>query len=155
SVRADGSKALIAWSESLRQAGAKELFVIINLGDMPGLPVVVVPLVPGADGAEVGRLFCGGGPQRPVMHFPTCATIHNAVVAGTPAALERARGAESKPRPELADAFAAVKEESIGLRLLFLPSADARRVVEETVPNLPRELGSRPITDITQGLSWA
>ena len=40
---------------------AKELFIIVNLADMPGLPLVVVPLSPGADAAEIGRLFCGGG----------------------------------------------------------------------------------------------
>ncbi len=40
-------------------------------------------------------------------------------------------------------------------RILILPSADLRRVVEETMPNLPQELGGGPITVVTQGVQWA
>jgi len=121
---------------------------------MPGMPFVVVPLNPGADATAIGRLFCGGGNQPQPIAFPTCATIHNAVMAGTPAALERVRSAQPADRPELAAAFAAVGEEKISLRLLILPSPDTRRVLEETLPNLPRELGGRPITELTRGVIW-
>ena len=155
STMADVSKPLLAWSESLRGAGAKEVFVVVNIGDMPGLPVIVVPLVPGSDAAEIGRLLCGGGKQLPPVRFPTCGTIHNAVMAGTDAALERVRGAHPAARPELAAALDAVKDGSNGLRLLILPSADTRRIVEEMVPNLPREVGGGPITDLSRGLLWA
>ena len=151
---ADASKPLLAWSESLRRAGAKDLFVVVNASDMPGHPVVVVPLTPGADAAEIGKLFCGGGKQPTPVHFPTCATLHNAVMAGTAAALDRVRNA-APPRPELAAAFSALNDGSMGLRLLILPSADTRRILEETVPTLPRELGGGPITEITRGLLWA
>ena len=88
---ADASKALLDGSENLRKSGAKELVVVVNASDMPGLPLVVVPLSPGADAAEIGRLFCGGGKQPPPVHFPTCATLHDTVMAGTSAALDRVR----------------------------------------------------------------
>ena len=153
-VFADASKPLLAWSESLRKAGAKELFVVVNAGDMPGLPVVVVPLSPGADATEIGKLLCGGGKQPPPVCFSTCATLHNAVMAGTAAALDRARNA-APPRPELAAAFSALNDRAMSLQLLILPSADTRRILEETVPTLPRELGGGPITEITRGLLWA
>jgi prepilin-type processing-associated H-X9-DG protein len=152
---ADASKALLAWHDSLRRAGAKELFVVINACDMPGLPVVVVPLTQGTDAAEIGRLFCGGGKAPPPIPFPTCASLHNAVMAGTAAALDRVRDVSPQPRPELAAAFAALDDGSIGLRLLVIPSADTRRVLEETVPSLPRELGGGPITQLTRGILWA
>jgi prepilin-type processing-associated H-X9-DG protein len=155
SMVADMTRALLAWSDALRGAGAKELDVVLSVSDLPGLPYVVVPLGAGSDAAAIGRLFCGGGPERPPIAFPTCATIHNAVMAGTPAALERVRGAQPAARPELAAAFAAVGDEKIGLRLLILPSPDTRRVLEETVPTLPREFGGGPITELTRGVLWA
>jgi hypothetical protein len=152
---ADASKPLLAWSDSLRQAGAKELFVVINASDMPGPPFAVVPLAPGADAAEIGRLFCGGGKLPPPVHFPTCATLHNAVMAGTAATLDRLRSVSPQPRPELADAFAALSDGSMSLRVLLVPSAETRRVLEETVPTLPQELGGGPITALTRGILWA
>jgi prepilin-type processing-associated H-X9-DG protein len=155
SPTADGSKAPLAWYDGLRRAGARELFVVIHLSDMPGLPIVVVPLHPGADAGEIGRLFCGGGKEPPPIRFPTCATLYNAVMVGTASALDRVRSVAPPRRPELADAFAALNDGSIGHRLLVLPTADTRRVIEEMVPILPRELGGGPITDITRGLVWA
>ena len=88
---AERVRLLSAWSEGLKQAGAREVFVVVSLDDLPGPPVVVVPLSPGSDAARIGRLLCGrGDPSSPPM-FPTCATIHDAVVAGTPQAIERVR----------------------------------------------------------------
>ena len=121
---------------------------------MPGLPLVVVPLSPGADAAEIGRLFCGGGKEKPPIAFPTCATLHNAVVAGTSSAVDRVRSSQSSSHADLAAAFAAVGDEKIGMRLLLIPSAETRRILEETVPNLPKELGGGPITQLTRGLLW-
>jgi hypothetical protein len=152
---AEVSKPLTGWIEGLKGAGAKDLFVVVDVADMPGPPVVVVPLAPGANAAEIGRLLCGGGkPQQPIC-LPSCATLHDAVVAGTPAALDRIRGIAPMSRPELTDAFAALNDGSIGLRLLIAPSAETRRVLEETVPTLPRELGGGPTTALTRGLLWA
>jgi hypothetical protein len=152
---ADAVKALMGWSESLRGAGAKELDVVVSLGDLPGIPSVVVPLGDGVNEAEVRRLLCGQGQQRPPITFPACSTIHNAVMAGTAASLERARQSPAALTQDLAAAWAAVGEEKFGLRLFLLPSPDTRRVVEELVPKLPRDLGGGPITDLTHGLLWA
>ena len=143
-----------AWSEGLKQAGGREVFVVVSLDDLPGPPVLVVPLNPGSDAARIGRLLCGGGDRSSPSMFPTCATIHDAVVAGTPKAIERVRGLKPAHRPELAAAFAAVADETIGLRIVLIPSPEARRVFEEVVPELPRELGGGPITDLTRGVLW-
>ena len=74
---------------------------------------------------------------------------------GSPAALERVRRAAAAPRPELSAAFAAAGGEAVAARLLILPSADSRRVLEEMVPNFPAELGGGPMTDLTRGMIWA
>jgi len=153
-VLADTKKIALQWSEALRRAGAKELYLVFSVMDMPGPPFVVVPLVQGADAAEIGRLFCGGGNEPPLVKFAHCATVHEAVFAGTPAALDRVRRPPAVPRPELSASFAAVGDESIAARLLLLPSADSRRILEEMVPNFPAELGGGPTTDLTRGMLW-
>jgi len=148
------SKIALHWSEALRRAGAKELYLVFSVIDMPGPPFVVVPLVEGADAAEIGRLFCGGGKEPPLVKFADCATVHDAVFAGTPAALERVRRQPAVLRAELSASFAAVGDESIAARLLVLPSADSRRTLEEMVPSFPAELGGGPMTDLTRGMLW-
>jgi len=84
--------------------------------------------------------------------LPTCATVHNAVFAGTNEALERVRQLKRVERPELAAAFATLGD--TGAELILTPSADTRRVVEEMLPILPKELGGGPITGVTRGLLW-
>ena len=145
----------LQWSEALRKAGAKDIYMLFSMIDMPGQPFVVVPLVAGADAAQISRLLERGGNGPRLLAFPTSATLHNAVIAGVPAALERARRAAAAPRPELSAAFAAAGGEAVAARLLILPSADSRRVVEEMVPTFPAELGGGPMTDLTHGMVWA
>jgi prepilin-type processing-associated H-X9-DG protein len=143
-VPARGMKMAQALSEGLKSAGAKELYVVFSIIDMPGQPFLVVPL---ADGAQAE------GIARAIHAEPT--PIHNAIVSGRPEALARLRGAGLIERPELSAAFGAVRDEPLVVRLLVLPSADSRRVFEEMMPRFPEELGGGPITDFTQGLIWA
>jgi Protein of unknown function (DUF1559) len=147
-------KGVFTWSERLKQAGVREAYGIVSLDDMPGLPVVVVPLAAGADADQIGRILRGQAGASAPIAFPACATIRDAVVAGTPKALERIRNLKPTRHPDLSAAFAAVGDESIGLRMLVLPSDDTRRVFEELIPNLPRELGGGPITQWTRGMRW-
>ena len=58
------------------------------------------------------------------------------IVVPSPAALERVRLAPAPLRPELSVAFAAAGDETVAARLLILPSADTRRVLEEMVPKM-------------------
>jgi hypothetical protein len=67
---------------------------------------VIVPLGEGADAKAIGQLLCGGGTVKGPVTLPTCATVHNAVFAGTNEALERVRQLKPVERPELAAAFA-------------------------------------------------
>jgi prepilin-type processing-associated H-X9-DG protein len=145
----------LQWSDSLRKAGAKEVYFLMSVIDISGPPLVVVPLVGGTDAAQISRLFKGDGTGPSLFGLHACATLHNAVVAGSPAALERARLAAAAPRPELFAAFAAAGGEVVAARLLILPSADSRRVLEEMVPAFPPELGGGPMTDLTHGIIWA
>jgi prepilin-type processing-associated H-X9-DG protein len=141
---ADGMRLVRDWSEGLKGAGAKELYVVFSVIDMPGPAFLVVPLADGAQAEGIARtIHAEPGP------------IHNAIVSGRPEALARLRRAPAAARPELSAAFGAVGEDSVVVRLFILPSADSRRVLEETMPRFPAEVGGGPITDLTHGLIWA
>jgi hypothetical protein len=150
------AQTIAPWFAALRKAGAKELYV---LGILPELlspsssPFpMIVPLGEGADARAIGQLLCGGGSVKEPVTLPTCATVHNAVFAGTNEALERVRQLKPVERPDLPAAFAALGD--TGAELVLTPSADTRRVVEEMLPILPKELGGGPITGVTRGQRW-
>jgi hypothetical protein len=154
---AEASQAIAPWIAALRKAGARQIYLLVALHDVMSpansAAPVIVPLSEGADAKTIGELLCGTGGVKGPVSWPTCATIHQAVFAGSNEALERARQADPAERPELTTALAAVGD-TAG-ELLLVPSADARRVLEETLPNLPRELGGGPITSVSRGLAWA
>ncbi|HEX8203764.1 MAG TPA: hypothetical protein VF590_25025, partial [Isosphaeraceae bacterium] len=124
------TKAAGAWADALKRAGARDLFVLIDLADMPGLPVAAVPLAGGADGAAIARVLSGGGLDAPVR-WPAVETIRGAVIAGTPEAVARIRAAEPGERPEVAAALAAGGEAPV--RVAIAPTPTLRRALEESV----------------------
>ena len=146
-----GTKAIDSSVDALKAAGAKDLFLLFDPADMPGLPTAVVPLVDGADGKAIASVLSGGTPRNP-FRWPASETIRGAVVAGTPVSLARIRDAEPRARPELLAAMAAGGDTSI--QIAIVPSTTLRRSIEESMAILPQELGGGPITTITQGLSW-
>ena len=88
----------MARSRCARRA-RREVYFVFSMIDMPGQPFVVVPLVEGADAAQISRLFQGGGKAPRLCGFRVYrATLHNAVIAGTPAALERVRPRSGRAR---------------------------------------------------------
>jgi hypothetical protein len=56
-------------------------------------------------------------------------------------------------RPELRDALAAAGKAAA--QFVLIPPASSRRVVEELLPQLPKEIGGGPSTVFTQGITWA
>ena len=71
---------------------------------------------------------------------------------GTQQALTRLEKTTSDPRPELAAAFETAGDSPI--QVLLLPPKYFRRVIEETMPRLPKEIGGGSTNVITKGLSW-
>jgi len=140
------------WFKALRNTGAKDLFVLITPDDLTELPLVVVPLEEGTDGGAVAELLTRGGRGAPAR-WPASEAIRGAQVAGTPAALARLRAAKPSVRPEFMAAFNGPDQTSV--HVILIPSTVQRRAIEESLPNLPPELGGKPITTLTQGLRWA
>jgi prepilin-type processing-associated H-X9-DG protein len=136
---------------ALKAAGAKDLFLLFEPADMPGLPTAVVPLADGADGKAIAALLTGSVRRNPVRWSAT-ETIRGAVVAGSSARLASIRNTVPKARPELAAAVAAGGDASI--QIAIVPSTTVRRLIEESLAMLPQQLGGGPITSVTRGLSW-
>ncbi len=74
----DGKAFMLRWSEGLKAAGAKDLYVLFSIIDMPGQPLVIVPLAGGAQAEGIARTIHG-----------EATPIHNAIVAGTAEAVAR------------------------------------------------------------------
>jgi hypothetical protein len=145
---------LTAWLDSLREAGARTIVLVVDAAEMPGLPSVVVPIAEGADAEAIGRILCGAeGESTAPVSWPTCASIRGAVFAGTDAALERVRAQAPADRPGFSKAFSASGDAPV--LLLISPSDDQRRVAEELLPVLPGPFEGTPVTALTRGLRWA
>jgi hypothetical protein len=56
-------------------------------------------------------------------------------------------------RPELVSAFEAAGDSAVQVALI--PPAYAARVIEEFMPQFPKDLGGGPTTVLTRGVSWA
>jgi hypothetical protein len=146
------------WLADFRRAGGKELYLLFAAGDFfatplliapLGEPLVVAPLGPGAKGKEITALltsskFLPRGDYEP---------IQGAVVGGNLEARARLRTLKPEPRPDLAKAFAAAGDTAA--QYLVLPTDDMRRVVEEIMPTLPKEIGGGSSTIWTHGVRWA
>jgi hypothetical protein len=138
-------------TESLRKAGAAEVYVLLRANQGPSF---VVPLVPGADRAKLEQTLAGkAAPEsRPFWQVGSVADI--AVFAGRQEELERARRADRKAPlpPWIAEAMKA--EESADIQIVFAPNAPLRQALEQQMPTLPPAIGGGPITVLTRGLTW-
>lgn len=143
------------WADSLRKAGAAELFLIVGPSNFPSPPSIVVPLPAGVPAKRIGEVLCGGGAEKPLYAWPTCVAVHGAVFAGTDEALERVvRNNPAVPvRSEIVEALQAERRGTI--QVILTPAADQRRILEEMIPTLPKELGGGPITTLSRGMKWS
>jgi len=135
----------------------------MSLSDLPRPLLVVLPLGEGADAEAIQRAIpaASRGPaSRPARedsgrggYHPTTEVVRGAVLFGLSPQIERVRKMD-KPhnRPELAKAFAAAGDTTV--QLLILPTDDARRVIEEMLPELPAELGGGSSKVFTRGMLW-
>jgi hypothetical protein len=145
------------WLAEIPKAGARDLYIVFPIAERP---FVLIPLEGGTDGAALSRLLKGAkqnGHARDerlaMLAFDVSETIGQAVFAGDEAAAKRLRSLKPRPWPGLAATFAAAGD-TTG-QLLIVPTADMRRVIEELVPQLPREIGDGPSTVLTRGILWA
>src|SRR5207245_1099651 len=138
------------WLAAWTKAGVRELYVVVSLADVPGLPpFVVVPLEGNADAKGLGEAL---GRAKPFQIFQF-EKIGPALVGGAEKTLARLKNLKPDNRPELVKAFAAAGDTAV--QAILVPTNENRRVVEEIMPKLPPELGGGPITIVTRGILWA
>jgi hypothetical protein len=147
---AEFRKGVEQWIKRLTKAGGQDIYWVASLADFtsqgPG-GFVIVPLTDGADEEALTRLV--GAP------FATSGKLGDgkAIFGGTKAELKRLESLKAPKRPELRKAFAAAGDTAA--QFLALPTFDNRRVLEEVMPMLPREIGGGSSRIITEGLRWA
>ena len=127
--------------DQLLQAGASEVFVIVSLEDFPrGQPLVVLPLAKGADPNKVQEVLTALGSNVKGE------SLHGAIVLAP-------QGVTKQPaaRPDLAKALATAGDTAI--QFAVSPAGDVRRVLRETLPPLPAELGGTTGAELADSFS--
>lgn len=144
---AQARRAAELWLTAFRDVGGKEIYLCFSVADFPTQSeYFILPLEGNLDLTKLKPLL-----QR---HGSTEAKVmHNAMVVGHEGLLARLASRKATPRPEVAQAFAAVGEGA--LQVLFVPPPHFKRVIEENMPNLPKELGGGSIKLLTEGVRWA
>ncbi|HWB00846.1 MAG TPA: DUF1559 domain-containing protein, partial [Pirellulales bacterium] len=142
----------IRLARELAQAGARDLFVVLSINDLPNTEfLVAVPVAAGVDQAAIEKLLT----IEP--HYGEVGIagrrVGDLLVFARPQAHQNLQALQPVARPELAAAFAAV--EGSTLQVLLTPSADVRRAVEEMLPMLPQEIGGVAGRVLTRGITWA
>jgi len=132
----------------LEPVAGKELYVVLSLADVglsaPNEPLIALSLKPDADEKAIAKVF-----DHPLVAKKR---VGRFLVIAAPETMKRLEGLKPEPRPELAAAFEAAGDTGAQV-LLFVP-AYARRVIEELMPELPKEVGGGPSTVITRGIQW-
>lgn len=137
---------------ALQKAGARHVYFVVSLADAPeSEPLVVWALDKGGDANKLAAALQEGAgvPKEVIAVEPR----HNAVLVVS--TLTRKRLATLKPtaRPEIAKAFTHAGD---GIaQLVVVPTPDTRKILEDTLPTLPPELGGGPIKPLSRGFQWA
>ncbi len=137
--------------DALKKAGAHDYYLVISLTDLPNNgPFSVIPIAPNGNKKAVAEVV-----KKMQLHdIGASDELHGAVVVGANSTIKRLAKQTPTPRPEIAKAFAALGD-GTGHFVLFA-TPDARKVLEETLPKLPKEigLGDTSVKVLTRGLQW-
>jgi hypothetical protein len=141
------SKAVVQQTiDSFIQAGGKDVYLVYRV-NRQDFVFLVIPLGDKFDqqAIEKNAIFKGLALKR----------AGNVMIGGveTKEAAARLEKITPDPRPELAAAFETAGDNAI--QVLLLPPKYFRQVIEETMPQLPKEIGGSPTNVLTKGLSWA
>jgi hypothetical protein len=135
---------------TLTKAGAREVFFLVSLSDLPHPLFLIAPVSPEADLKALTQIVN----LMPSVPPGVRAKMGDLFFAGSQDTQERLKKLKAiAPRPELARAFAAAGDTDLQVIALLPPHA--RRAVEELLPTLPREVGGGPSTPLVRGVQFA
>lgn len=134
-----------AMAQGFVAAGARELFVVVDVTNFPDPPMMVLTLTEPEPGEMLPQMVKGLVGRSPVRQIP------GALVIASDGQLSTA-ARQGNARPDLVKMIA---DDKGAVQIAFAFSEDMRRAIEETLPILPQELGGLPGTTISRGLQWA
>jgi hypothetical protein len=134
-----------ALRKRLLDAGAKDVYIVFTLagGLRRPLPFAAIPLASGGDEKAIRAAL-------PMLAAERRGDV--LLMAADHDALARLAAMKPDPRPELPAALEVAADAAV--QVLFLPPAYYRRVLEETVGELPKEIGGGSIRVLTRGMLW-
>jgi hypothetical protein len=131
----------------LRRAGASEIYVVMSLADLPAPgPFFVIPVTAGGDAKKIANVLEGLNMEENWEH-------DGLLISAPKQSSARVKSITPAARPDLAAALAAIP--NAAAQVVLVPGADQRRVLEESLPKLPAELGGGPGSILTKGVNWA
>jgi hypothetical protein len=147
--KAKPPKELAAFIEVLARDGRGVLYVVASLADLPDeYPFLLVPT---DRSAPLGSLTNRLGALQKFERTLQVSRLGDTLLVGGPKTLKRLQSLKPTARPDLLKALAS--GERLG-RLVVVPTTDARRVLDETLPTLPDELGGGSVKPLSRGLRW-
>jgi prepilin-type processing-associated H-X9-DG protein len=149
---AEAMKDVTRWADGLKATGAKDLFILIDLTDIPAVPTAAVPVANEAEGLKVAKFLKEGVPGI-AFGWPAAETVRGVVLASKQEIIDRILRAKPADRPGLSAALKDSPDSRVQIALA--PSAVQRKALEEAMPTLPKPLGGGPIGILTRGMQWA
>jgi hypothetical protein len=135
---------------AFRQAGGREVYLLFSVADVDfhrePSPFLILPLGNRADEKTLAAMFRQ-------THFEVQERLGDVLFVGNAQTLNRLTTLKPSPRPEIAEAFKTAGDTVA--QAVLLPPTYAARVIEEMLPQLPKEIADGPSTAITHGLLWA
>jgi Protein of unknown function (DUF1559) len=132
----------------LRKHGAREVYALYNFAGPAFSQDFVVSTSSQADSKTIMDLLSPGGRFLNIHS----AQVGSAVVFGSKEACERYRKMTAQPRPELVKAFTDAGDATAQICLVLSP--EARRALEEIIPEVPPEVGGGSTSLLTRGVQW-
>jgi hypothetical protein len=130
----------------LLDAGVKDVYIVFTLagGLRRPLPFAAIPLAAGSDEKAIRAAL-------PMLAAERRGDV--LLMAADHDTLARLAAMKPDVRPELPAALEAAGDAAV--QVLFLPPVYYRRVLEEAVGDLPKEIGGGSIRVLTRGMLWA
>ena len=127
-------------------AGAANVFVVVDVTDIPDTPMIVVPLGRDVNFDKLATML------QPFSHRSQAHKLGGALVLATENQLHLLAETGGTKRPRLVKALNFTRGQ-MGVAVAL--SDNVRRALNESLGTLPPELGSMPGATITQGFEWA
>jgi hypothetical protein len=134
------------WLSAFRKAGGKDVFIVVSMADLPSNgPFFVVPLAEKADSEALAKLLA----PDPRMKY---LVVKKTLIVGNDKTIDRLQDGKPTERPEIAKAFTAAGDTDA--QFVLAPTEDSRKVVEQFLPELPKEIGGGATKAYTRGVQW-